>query len=218
MFAKIDKNYIKIYEKVFLDIQTAYADRCFDEAAIPSYTHSNWLMRWLFWSRIKSAMSLIGDIRGVSVLDFGCGGGVTFSYLQTRGCCITGCENQFPELPDEVCRRLGLKVSICKDVFLLEGTYDRILALDVLEHVDDIERIVVQLKNLLAPKGRLIVSGPTENRLYKLGRWAAGFSGEYHVRNIYDIEKQCRDNGLQNQTTKILYWPAPLFRISCWRK
>jgi len=191
---------------------------CFDEAALPSYTHSNRLMSWLFWNRIKTAMALAGDIQGVSVLDFGCGGGVTFLYLHKHNCLITGCENQFPELSEEVCRCLGIKASICKDVFGLEGKFDTILALDVLEHVADLERIVIKLKELLSEDGQLIVSGPTENRLYKLGRRLAGFSGHYHVRNIYDIETQCQNVGLQKEAMKTLYWPIPLFRISRWKK
>jgi len=62
-----------------------------------------------------------------------------------------------------------------------------ILALDVLEHVEDLQKTLADLALLLAPGGILLVSGPTENLLYRLGRRIAGFSGHYHLRNIQDV-------------------------------
>ncbi len=62
-----------------------------------------------------------------------------------------------------------------------------------------------------------MVSGPTENVLYKAGRLLAGFSGEYHVTNIYDIEGKFREMGLEREALKVLYPPVPLFRISRWK-
>ena len=71
---------------------------------------------------------------------------------------------------------------------------DLILALDVLEHVDDLPKVLQDMARLLKPQGLLLVSGPTENWMYRLGRSIgqrfAGpeFSGHYHHRNIYDVQ------------------------------
>jgi SAM-dependent methyltransferase len=66
------------------------------------------------------------------------------------------------------------------------GEFDLILALDVLEHVADLEGTIQTLLNSLSPGGKMIVSGPTENWIYRLGRRFAGreFSGDYHRRGI----------------------------------
>ena len=214
----IDVGYRAAYERVFGELLAGAAPGSFDEMALPSYTHSNRAMAWLFWKRLDVAFGLAGDLNGRSVLDFGCGGAVSFRRLAERGCRITGCDRDAQALAREVCRRLGLQAEIVADLDELAGrSFDLILALDVLEHVDDLSGYLRRFAGLLAPGGRLVVSGPTENLLYRLGRRLAGFSGHYHVRNIYDIEKGLRAAGFRNLAVRALYRPFPLFRVSSWR-
>jgi 2-polyprenyl-3-methyl-5-hydroxy-6-metoxy-1,4-benzoquinol methylase len=55
----------------------------YDEQALPAYTNPNYLMRWLFWERIRWTMKYLDKNRPYgTVLDFGCGLGVMFPYLQ----------------------------------------------------------------------------------------------------------------------------------------
>jgi SAM-dependent methyltransferase len=97
---------------------------------------------------------------------------------------------------------------------LSKSSFDLIIALDVLEHVRDLPRTLNELLALLKPNGQLIVSGPTENILYQIGRKLAGpeYSGAYHERGIAEIKNELL------KTTRIqpianLYWPIPLFEI-----
>ena len=83
-----------------------------------------------------------------------------------------------------MCGRLSTQVAISTDVFELGGRFDTIFALDVLEHIPDLEKVSVKLKELIGDFGQLIISGPTENTFYHLGRRLAGFSGHYHVRKF----------------------------------
>ena len=190
-----------------------------DESAIPSYTHSNKLMSYLFWKRVRVALQLSGDIKDCSVLDFGCGCGVTFKYFDAFNCDITACENQYAEMTQRVCEALDIKVNLYEDLCDIKNvTFDRIFALDVLEHVDSLDKYIDILCTLLSQDGKIIVSGPTENIIYKIGRKLAGFSGHYHVRNIYEIEKVFSDSTLQRTSLKILPFPISLFRISAWVK
>ena len=69
-----------------------------------------------------------------------------------------------------------------------DGAYDQVFAIDSLEHNDNFEELLAALAAKLSPHGVLILSGPTENRLYRLGRAVAGFSGHYHKTTIYRIE------------------------------
>jgi 2-polyprenyl-3-methyl-5-hydroxy-6-metoxy-1,4-benzoquinol methylase len=97
---------------------------------------------------------------------------------------------------------------------LTPKSFDLINALDVLEHVDDLPRTLSELLNLLKPGGRLVVSGPTENILYQIGRRLAGpeYSGEYHERGIAEIKHELtRLAHIQQIAT--LYWPIPLFEV-----
>ena len=214
----VDREYKGRYERAFGEILASRQGGYFDEAALPSYTHVNGLMKWLFWQRIRVALGLAGELRGGRVLDFGCGGGVTFVYLQGRGCEIVGCEKEHVELAEAMCGRLGVAAKICPGIEEVEGEFDLILALDVLEHVDDLPGVVGRLAGLLKDGGRLVVSGPTENWLYRLGRRLAGFSGHYHVRDIYDIEEALEESGLQRVGGKVLFPVLALFRVSRWEK
>jgi 2-polyprenyl-3-methyl-5-hydroxy-6-metoxy-1,4-benzoquinol methylase len=215
----IDAAYRAAYERVFAELLAGVAPGAFDEMALPSYTHSNRAMAWLFWKRLDAAFDLAGDLTAKSVLDFGCGGAVSFRRLSAQGCRITGCDRDAQALAREVCRRLGVQAEVVADLDEVAGrSFDLILALDVLEHVDELAAYLHRFAGLLAPGARLVVSGPTENLLYRLGRRLAGFSGHYHVRNIYDIEEGLRGAGFENLALRTLYRPFPLFRVSSWRR
>jgi 2-polyprenyl-3-methyl-5-hydroxy-6-metoxy-1,4-benzoquinol methylase len=91
---------------------------------------------------------------------------------------------------------------------------DLIVALDVLEHVDNLQETVANFVRMLTRRGQLIVSGPTENYLYKLGRRIAGpeYSGDYHVRNIYDIRDMLARH-FDVETFGTLFPLFPLFKL-----
>jgi 2-polyprenyl-3-methyl-5-hydroxy-6-metoxy-1,4-benzoquinol methylase len=215
----ISKSYKKEYEELFREFLGKKEHGYFDEAALPSYTHSNPFMSWLFWNRLNKALYLAGDLKQNQVLDFGSGGGVLLKYLNQHGCRTTACENMHMQLLREVCVKLHIPVDFSEDLFDIHSKqFDCIFALDVLEHVDDIEKTILHLIRLVKPDGQIVVSGPTENILYKIGRKMAGFSGHYHVRNIYHIEHVLADKGMKKKKLKKLFWFLPLFRISVWQK
>ena len=88
------------------------------------------------------------------------------------------------------------------------------MALDVLEHVEDLTGILRQFEKLLRPTGVVVISGPTESALYRLGRRIAGqrFTGDYHVSNIGKVEAECRRHG-SVQPIATLYPVLPLFKV-----
>ncbi|HAM50928.1 MAG TPA: hypothetical protein DCP92_09670 [Nitrospiraceae bacterium] len=213
----ITRQYQKRYKEIFEEVLLAAPKGYFDESALPSYTHNNRLMSWLFWKRIEAALSLAGDLRNKSVLDFGCGGGVTFRYLAERQCEIVGCDNQFHQLAKDVCAKLGIVAHIHQDISEIRGRkFDVIFALDVLEHIEAPDHIIDKFLTLSHDKTAVVLSGPTENMFYRIGRRLAGFSGHYHLRNIYEIEKMLSAKKLKKKVMRNFYGPFPLFRISSW--
>ena len=92
-----------------------------------------------------------------------------------------------------------------------------VFALDSLEHNDDYANLIDELTESLTADGILLVSGPTENFIYKIGRKIAGFTGDQHVTNIYAIEKVL-EKRLENIATTVSPFGVPLFRLSLWRK
>ena len=89
-----------------------------------------------------------------------------------------------------------------------------VLLLDVLEHINDLEPYVTLFSKLLVPGGTVIISGPTENIFYKIGRKIAGkrFSGDYHVTNISAI-KTVFSRQMNVKTIKKIQFPVFLFEI-----
>jgi len=213
----IDKNYKKFYINHFKRIQNKADKHFYDEAAIPSYTHSNTLISRIFWDRLNSAFSLAEDINNKKVLDFGSGGGVTFKYLADSGGHISACEKHFLGLTKKMAMTLKINIQIYKDISEIKDTFfDIIFALDVLEHIENLKPILEILKKISHEKTKIIISGPTENTIYRLGKHLAGFKGRYHLRNIYDVERELRESGFMMKKLKKLYFPIILFRVSLW--
>jgi 2-polyprenyl-3-methyl-5-hydroxy-6-metoxy-1,4-benzoquinol methylase len=170
------------------------------EMAVPSYCHRNPLIKWLFWRRIEHAWRLADVRSGEAVFDFGIGCGVLLPTLHGLARRVGGCD-LFLEPARSTAARLGMPVELVGRAQLESwvkdnvGRFDCIFALDVLEHVEDGEltQLSEQFRALLAPNGRLIVSGPTETLAYRVGRRLAGFRNEYHHRTIFDIHARlCR--------------------------
>jgi 2-polyprenyl-3-methyl-5-hydroxy-6-metoxy-1,4-benzoquinol methylase len=211
----IDNEYKLLYNTIYRETVKKQADPYYDAAGLPAYVHENPFMAWLFWERIRIALDVAGDLKNKKVLDFGCGNGVLFKYLHENNCSIFGCEDAYFELSKDVCNRIDVPVRMCRDLREIDGEkFDAIFALDALEHVEALESIVEKFLSFSKKESQIILSGPTENILYKMGRTLAGFSGNYHERNIYQVERSMRIQGFEMVKMKNLCW---LFRISRWR-
>lgn len=192
-----------------------------DEAGFPAYSHPNPIINWLFWQRIRTAMNHIERSTSQDeILDFGCGSGVMLPFLAQHSKHVTAIDIDL--LPLE---RVKGHIPLAANVEVLDGiqipisrlppnSYNLINALDVLEHVDDLPGTLSQLITLLKPGGQLVVSGPTENILYQIGRKLAGseYSGEYHERGIAEIKRELRRLA-RVEHIATLYHPVPLFEV-----
>jgi 2-polyprenyl-3-methyl-5-hydroxy-6-metoxy-1,4-benzoquinol methylase len=132
---------------------------------------------------------------------------------------VTACDVEFSPL-----HLVQKKIDFPNDIDFIEGdildmelpknSFDIIFALDVLEHIDSIETYIVLFEKLLKPDGVIVVLGPTENVLYKIGRKIAGsrFQGDYHVTNISLIKASFKKL-LTVSTLKKLVFPIVLFEM-----
>lgn len=188
-----------------------------DEMAIPSYSHSNPLIRWLMWKRLETSLNLSNSNHNETALDFGCGIGVFLPTL-TKNYSKVYAIDLFPEFAMKLCKIKGLNVIFKNSINEIEdNSIDVIYSTDVLEHVDDLEKLIQSFKTKLKDRGKMIISGPTENFVYKIGRLVAGFGGkgDYHHRNIDDIIKTVLDNNfkVQNVRTLPFGFPPYLFKV-----
>lgn len=94
------------------------------------------------------------------VLEVGCGRGVTGKLLQeTLGCRVTGVELN-PVVAREAARHLHRVLQGDVQKLEIAGGYDAVLALEVVEHLVEVEGFLARLQRLLTPGGRAILSIP----------------------------------------------------------
>jgi len=110
-------------------------------------------------------------LEGKSALDVGCGAGLLTEPLARLGATVSGIDAS-PEVV-EVARAhaaaMGLAIDYrAGDVQALEGQFDLITCMEVIEHVADPATFVQSLAKRLAPGGLLIMSTPNATGWSKL--------------------------------------------------
>jgi hypothetical protein len=186
-----------------------------EESCVPSYCHPNPLAAGVAWWRLAKVASLCRRRQPCEpLLDFGAATG-EIAHL------LGGVDDYHFVEADEALAKTLLEwhpnARRERLESLPEKRFRTILALDSLEHNDDVGAIVGRLAASLRDDGTLIVSGPTESALYRLGRRIAGFGGHYHKQTVYDVEAA---TAAVLEPAGVVRVPplVPLFRISLWRR
>jgi predicted TPR repeat methyltransferase len=153
-----------------------------------AYIDKNGLVRELFWRRLGALLSLAAAGSRERVLDFGGGNGVLVASL-SRLYKEVVCVDLRTEIVDELIRSEGLdnvtaRAGELAALGLPAGHFDTIIAADVLEHIRELDTLIAEFDRLLTPGGELLVSVPSENRFYELGRRVFGYvkpDDHYHT-------------------------------------
>lgn len=213
MFQKISTEELRT---LVIEFQGTIDKNQLAEMAVPSYLHFNPLIRWLVWRRNQLIHAQVEKLQVRTVLDFGCGFGVLLPSL------CKSCESVYA-IDLEPAPATRLATMKCLNVRFLQNLedapdkeFDAVVAAEVLEHVEDVPGLISQMRPKLRPHASVIVSGPTENLFYKVGRLIAGFGayGDYHHRNVDDILADFRVAGAEITLCNIIPSPVfPLFKV-----
>ena len=151
----------------------------------------------------RKLIEAITNKKNGTLLDVGSGTGAFANEMKISGWDVTGLE------PDNdaiiVAKELyGLELQETDKLFNLRfGTYDAITMWHVLEHVHQLHEYIVQVKNLLTERGRLVIAVPNytcyDEKVYK-EYWAA-----YDVpRHLYHFSPKAMETFINKHGLKII--------------
>ena len=166
------------------------------------------IARHPWWqARAKLTLSILermGVQPSATILDAGCGWGVTLDALERKGYRPDGLDlsRRTLELLDRSDRTL-IEADLSRPVTLPPGAkpYDAVLALDVIEHIDDDRAAVSHLAQLTRPGGVAIVSVPALPGLYSEFDAVQGHRRRYLPETLRDAFSEC-----DLEIDQVLWW------------
>jgi 2-polyprenyl-3-methyl-5-hydroxy-6-metoxy-1,4-benzoquinol methylase len=116
----------------------------------------------------------LGAVRGLKVLEIGCGRGGFAKYLVDQGADLIAAD--FSEKAVEIARRRRASAPKCEimvadiqDIPFAPETFDVVVSLETLEHVPDPDRALAELIRVTKVNGRIVITTP--NYLSLVGLW-----------------------------------------------
>lgn len=157
-------------------------------------------------------LELAGDVTGRRILDAGCGSGPLFAELRDRGAIVTGIDASAGMLA-MARRRLGddadLRVAdLASPLPFLDDAFDDVIASLVLHYLEDWGPTLAELRRVLRPGGRLLVS-VDHPFVIPLMRHMAGEKPKY-----FETRNRTEEWTMGGQTAQMSFWGRPLHAMT----
>ena len=157
-------------------------------------------------------LALAEDVTGRRILDAGCGSGPLLAALRDRGAVVTGFDKS-AGMVELARRRLGdgadlLVAELGSPLPFPDDTFDDATASLVLHYLEDWGPALAELRRVLKPAGRLIVS---VNHPFAENLWhrEAGLEPDYFATYNYVVEWTA-----DGQTALLRFWTRPLHAMT----
>jgi 2-polyprenyl-3-methyl-5-hydroxy-6-metoxy-1,4-benzoquinol methylase len=167
---------------------------------------------WNWWADPrKEAMDAVGDVRGLRVLDYGCGFGKLGMHLALCGAQVWGFDfsREATDIATTVAKRYGLSAQFeqmdAEELTYPENFFDLVIGFGVLHHVVKYPRAGPHLYRVLKPGGKAVFHETLwDNPLINLARRFTSEeaeAGDAHLqeRNIRDFCREFRQVTLEKR-------------------
>lgn len=144
------------------------------------------------------------SLKGLKILDVGCGGGLVSEPLARLGAAVTGIDGDDVAIgvaknhASENALEIGYQAATTTEMLKShKNKFDAVLALEIVEHVSDIDLFVRECASLCKPGGIIIFS--TLNKTFKsfaLGKIAAEYLLRWVPAGTHDWKKFVRPSAL----------------------
>ena len=138
---------------------------------------------------------------GASVLEIGCATGDLLAAVRARGAAVTGLDiSRWAAATARQRHGIDVLVGTLDTLDDVLPAFDIVLALEVIEHVEDPARLLRQLARHLAPGGYTMISTPNYRCARRFGhRWAGFHRSLEHLYYLSDevLSRMCAAAGLE---------------------
>ena len=174
-----------------------------------------------WWFRVRR--NLIFDLlrkykvpKNGKIFDFGCGSGYLVSYLQKLGYDASGADASSQSIEFGLSKGIR-NLSVAKDVEIshLEKDFDLILALDVIEHIEDDLRAIRGIERALKQRRIAIITVPAYQWMWGLQDEVAHHFRRYSMSGLVDTIKRSGNFEIIHKTyfNTFLFLPIVVVRI-----
>ena len=199
------------------------------------YDSKCFLVKKLYWDRIKTAIDFAKITDDFTLLDVGCNRCHLLKMIRNlnKKCELWGVDID-PKFTNNKPDNCNFKVSKVENLPFENDHFDIVFTLSTLEHVPELNSAIKEIRRVLKPGGSAIVSSPTESRFYRFCRFLlfgevkdvhvhksiSRTEADHHYHNVYEIEKKFIANGFEQIKKKSLPgFPFPdLHRVSKFQK
>jgi len=153
------------------------------------------VFRSFFIKRLELVLSFAGNKNLGRVLDIGCGAGVLFPEYSRRCESIVGIDTFLQDYSIKgLCRKENVTCSLAwgsiLEVPFKDNTFDTVVCISTLEHIEDGVKALSDIKRALKPGGSLYAGFPVRNKITdKLLGQSTGFHVASHSQILASARK-----------------------------
>jgi ubiquinone/menaquinone biosynthesis C-methylase UbiE len=194
------------------------------------YTQSGFLIRHIESQRLAAIRRLVEPSSRDRLLEVGCGGGHVLRLFPEAQ--LTGVDVSGEMLKRARVNLAGLPVQLLRgelqELDLPAASFDKIVCTEVLEHASKPDVVLSEIKRLLRPGGRAVITFPNDHLINRLKSFIRGsgltvlpplrrisWGGDHYHLHIWRVPEMRQLLSNYFQVTEVEFVPSRLLPIRC---